>query len=85
MKDNFNNIRQPLSPVIYAIISLTAFFIGIILLLLFIFKADYLISLGIGEKVFYILLLPLGLSAAAFLFGTMRSYATYKGKSSWCG
>lgn len=72
--------KHPLSPLAYAIISLVAFIIGIGLLLLFIFKADYLTAQGIDEKVFYVLLLPLGLSAAAFLFGAMRSYARYKGK-----
>jgi hypothetical protein len=72
--------KHPLSPLAYAIISLVAFIIGIGLLLLFIFKADDLIAQGINEKVFYVLLLPLGLSAAAFLFGAMRSYARYKGK-----
>lgn len=72
--------KQPLSPLAYAIISLVAFFIGIGLFLLFIFKANDFLEQGIDKKVFYVLLLPMGLSAAAFLFGTMRSYARYKGK-----
>jgi hypothetical protein len=46
---------------------------------LYIFKANDLIAQGIDEKVFYILLIPLGFSAAAFLFGVMRSYARYTG------
>jgi hypothetical protein len=72
--------KQPLSPLAYAIISLVAFVIGIGLLLFFVYKADDLVAQGIDEKVFYVLLLPLGLSAAAFLFGAMRSYARYMGK-----
>jgi len=74
-------IKQPLSPLTYALISLIALFIGIGILLLFIFKAEDLVALGIDEKVFYILLFPMGFSAAAFLFGAMRSYARYKGKN----
>lgn len=68
------------SPQAYALISLVSFIIGIVLLLLFVFKAEELISRGINEKVFYILLLPMALSAAAFLFGVLRSYAKYRGK-----
>jgi hypothetical protein len=72
--------HQPLSPLRYAVVSFIAFVIGTVLLLFFILKADDLIAQGISEKVFYVLLLPLGLSASAFLFGAMRSYAHYKGK-----
>ncbi len=42
-------IKQPLSPLAYAVISLIAFIIGIGILLLFIFKAEDLIALGIDE------------------------------------
>ena len=78
-----NNIikRQPLSSISYAIISLVSFFICICLILLFIYKANDLIASGIDKMIFYILLIPLGFSSAAFLFGAMRSYATYSGKS----
>ena len=75
-----NDLPQPMSPVAYAFVSLAAMAIGIGLLFLFIFKAGDLISLGIGDKVYYVLLIPLGLCAGAFLFGAMRSYATYTGK-----
>lgn len=68
------------SPLFYAMVSLTAFIIGIGLLFLFIFKAGDLVAQGVDGKVFYILLLPLGLSASAFLFGVMSSYAAFKGK-----
>ena len=72
-------MKQPLSPMAYTVISLIAFIIGIAILLLFIFKAEDLIAPGIYEKVFYILLFPMGFSAAAFLFGAMRAYAIYSG------
>lgn len=35
---------------------------------------------GMGKMGFFILLFPLAFSAAAFLFGAMRSYAAYSGK-----
>lgn len=73
--------KQPLSATSYAIISLVSFTIGIFLLLVFIFKSNDLIASGIDKMIFYILLIPLGLSAAAFLFGVMRSYAAFTGKS----
>jgi hypothetical protein len=58
-----------------------SFAIGTCLVLLFIFKANDLIASGIDKMIFYVLLIPMGLSAAAFLFGAMRSYAAYSGKS----
>ncbi len=79
--DTPQNPRQPLSPLHYAIISLIAFVAGSGLLWLYLSKADDLIAQGIGGKVFYILLIPLGFSTAAFLFGAMRSYATYTGNA----
>ncbi len=79
--ETLQNPRQPLSPLHYALVSLIAFVAGSGLLWLYLSKADDLIAQGIGEKVFYILLIPLGFSAAAFLFGAMRSYATYTGNA----
>jgi hypothetical protein len=34
----------------------------------------------LGNRAFYVVLFPLGFSAAAFLFGAMNSYARYSGK-----
>jgi len=73
--------KQPLSSFTYALISLLAFAAGTGLLLLYIFKAKDLIAQGIDKNVFYVLLLPLGFSTAAFLFGGMNSYAVYKEKA----
>jgi len=61
------------------VISLIAFVVGILVLLVFVFKADELVKSGIDSRVFYILLLPLGLSAATFLFGVTGSVAVARG------
>jgi hypothetical protein len=45
-----------------------------------IWKADLLARLGLTGNLFYIVLLPMGLAAAGFLFGVVRSYAWYSGK-----
>ncbi|NOT09327.1 MAG: hypothetical protein HOP28_14115 [Gemmatimonadales bacterium] len=39
--------------------------------------------LSLPNALYYLILLPLGLGAAAFLFGAMRSHAKYTGKSSY--
>jgi hypothetical protein len=44
--------------------------------------AQLLVSLGLTGKSYYILLLALGLAAAAFLFGALQYYAGYKGRNS---
>ena len=45
-----------------------------------IWKADLLARLGLTGNLFYIVLLPMGLAAAGFLFGVIRSYTRYGGK-----
>lgn len=72
---------QPLSPMRYAWISLAAFVLGLILLSVFVNKAA---DPNISHRLFYVLLIPMGLCNAAFLFGAMRSYAAYSGKA-WGG
>jgi TolB-like protein len=64
----------------YAFISLAGLGIAIGILCLFIFYADKLVQYGIQGSVYYFLLIPLGLASAAFLFGSMRSHAEYRGK-----
>jgi hypothetical protein len=73
-------LKQPLPAWAYVRISLAGLLIGIGLLFLYIFKAPDLVNQGIEKSVFYVLLLPLGLAAAAFLFGAMHAYARYTGK-----
>ena len=66
--------------VLYGLISLISFGCGAVVLALLLWKADVLTRLGLVGKVYYVALLPLGLCAAGFLFGAMRSFAGYKGE-----
>jgi hypothetical protein len=43
-------------------------------------EVDSLVSLGLSGNLYYIVLLPLGLAAAGFLFGVLNSYAYYRGQ-----
>jgi hypothetical protein len=60
--------------------SLISFLCGIVLLGLLIWNANLLASLGLTGDLYYLVLLPMGLAAAGFLFGVVRSYAWYSGK-----
>lgn len=63
----------------YAIISLISFLLGALLLFLMVAKAEKLVALGLTGRFYYIVLLPLGLSVAGFLFGVLRSLAAFDG------
>jgi hypothetical protein len=65
---------------LYAVISLISFLCGVVLLGLMILNADLLGRLGLTGNLYYLVLLPMGLAAAGFLFGVLRSYARYSGK-----
>lgn len=65
---------------LYAVITVISFLCGVGVLGLMIWKADLLARLGLTGNLFYIVLLPMGLAAAGFLFGVVRSYARYSGK-----
>ena len=60
-------------------ISGAAFLITFILAILLIIFSQKLSAYGITSSFFYILLIPLGLCAAAFLFGALNSLADYTG------
>ena len=64
----------------YAVLALGGFICALMLVVLLLWKKDVLIQLGLVGRFFYLILLPLGLSCAAFLFGALRSFAIYKGK-----
>src|ERR1039458_967624 len=64
----------------FVFIALGSFLLGALLLFFMIWKAEELVALGLTGRVYYIVLLPLGLAAAAFLFGVVKSYATYRGR-----
>jgi hypothetical protein len=64
----------------YAALSLGSFLCGLVMVLLLLWKADILTKLGLVGYFYYLVLLPLGLSAAGFLFGALKSYGRYRGQ-----
>src|SRR5271165_376540 len=67
----------------YAIVSLIAFLIGLAILSVILWNAQLLVTLGLTGNFYYVVLLALGLAAAAFLFGVLQSYARFKGRNGW--
>lgn len=65
---------------LFALISLGCFLAGLVLVWVLIVKAELLVRLGLVGKLYYLVLLPLGLAAAGFLFGVLRSFAAFRGK-----
>src|SRR5438094_6939016 len=57
---------------LYALIALVSFVCGIGVLILMLWNAEALTKLGLIGNLFYIVLLPLGLCVAVFLFGVVR-------------
>ncbi len=65
--------------ILYALLSLASFACGFVLIALWLWKADALARLGLTGNFYYVVLLPLGVSVAGFLFGAMRSFGYYRG------
>ncbi|MFA7238839.1 MAG: hypothetical protein WC091_01905 [Sulfuricellaceae bacterium] len=65
----------------HALISGIAFLAALVILSLLLWKAETLVRLGLVGKLYYLVLVPLGLCAAAFLFGALKSYAAYRGQA----
>ena|GEM_PF-853732 len=63
----------------YAFLSLGSFLAALLLVGLLLWKADLLVRVGLTGQFYYLVLLPLGLSVAGFLFGALRSLARYTG------
>ncbi|MGC9352823.1 MAG: hypothetical protein ACP5D9_03235 [Mariniphaga sp.] len=61
----------------WLIVSGIAFVLSILASSILIFYGKQLESIGIVGNIYYIILIPLGLSSAAFLGGAMKSYASY--------
>jgi hypothetical protein len=64
----------------YALIALASFVCGIGVLFLMLWKVEVFHKFGLIGNLYYVVLLPLGLCAAVFLFGVVRSFARYKGE-----
>ena len=73
------NTRAMIWP--YALLSLGAFLCAMLVLYLMIWNQEILVRLGLVGRMFYVALMPLSLSVAAFLFGVFRSRALYTGKA----
>jgi Carboxypeptidase regulatory-like domain len=69
------------NPGTFALLSVGCFLAGALLLWLMMAKAELLVRLGLQGQLYYLVLLPLGLAVAGFLFGVLRSYAFYRGKA----
>jgi len=63
----------------YALISFVAFLCCIAVLLLLIVFTDKLSRYGLMQQVYYLVLVLMGLTAAGFLFGVLKSSATWAG------
>lgn len=82
-----NDIRREHSPapgsrsevVFHAVLALVAFLCFAVLLAIVLWKADKLSALGLTGNLYYLVLVPLALSASAFLVSALRSHASYKG------
>lgn len=68
------------SGLFYALLAGAAFLGALLILDLLLSRADVLVRLGLVGKLYYLVLVPLGLAVAAFLFGILKSYAKYKGQ-----
>lgn len=64
----------------YALISFVAFLCCLAVLVLLIANADKLSRFGLLQQVYYLVLVLMGLTAAGFLFGVLKSSATWAGK-----
>ena len=77
--------KQPdkISKLTWIYISGAASLFFLALAILMIIFAPNITGAGITKSIYYIVLIPVGLASAAFLFGALRSSAKYSGKSSY--
>jgi hypothetical protein len=74
-----------LGPWAYVWIALGALAITIGLLVFMVYSGDTLQRLGLSHRFYFVLLIPLAMSAGAFAFGAMRSTARFSGKTKFSG
>ena len=77
--------KQPdkISKLTWIYISGAASLFFLALAILMIIFAPNITGAGITKSIYYIVLIPVGLASAAFLFGALRSSAKYSGKTSY--
>jgi hypothetical protein len=66
--------------VLYSVLSLGSFLLFLLLLALYLSNAERLVALGLSGNFYYLVLVPLGASGSAFLFGALPSDAQYRGR-----
>ncbi len=66
-------------PVRYTVIYLVSFLLVVALLALMLWNAQTVVAMGLTGKLYYLVLISMGLAAAVLLFGVLRSYAIYRG------
>ena len=71
--------EQPMKPGTYAWLAGGGLLVSIGLLLFLVFQADLIVASGLDHRVFYVLLVPLGLAAGAFAYGAMASTGGFSG------
>ncbi len=64
----------------YAVVALLGFIFGAGFTLFYVDRVPQLVESGVQGQIFYLLLIPWALSAAAFLFGAMKSFARFTHK-----
>jgi len=67
----------------WLIVSGIAFLITLLAACILVFKGEELENIGIVGNIYYIILVPLGFSSAAFLGGAMKSYASFTSNESF--
>jgi hypothetical protein len=65
---------------IWLVASVVAFLGCALATVLFVIFAQRITQYGLGQSIYYLILVVLGLLAAGFLFGALHSYGKYKGK-----
>lgn len=75
--------RNVIPKLTWVYISGAASLLFLIAAILMIFLSPRLTEFGITKSFYYIVLIPVGLASAAFLFGALRSSAKYSGKTSY--
>ncbi len=77
MKSDDQNQKMTVSQKRWITVSAIAFFISLSASFLLIVFGNRLSDFGITNKIYFLILIPLGFSSAAFLSGAMKSYASY--------
>jgi hypothetical protein len=75
--------RESVSKLKWVYISGAASIFFLLLAIGMILFSNRLNEMGITKSIYYIVLIPVGLTSAAFLFGALRSTAKYSGKTSF--